>query len=635
MARLILLACVLAGSVWYLGPRLPGFDAVAGGLGQLRAGQVIVALLAVAVAFAAVAGQERAIVDHLGLRLPRGRASRAAAAAAAVAQTVGFGPLIGAVVRRRLLPELTLGQSLAISVGITLGFFAGIGVLILVACAISHAMPQRGLAQAGLAALAGVLALIPVLTGRAWQDLLVMARFLAWLALDLAALALALWVVLPPEGAPAFGAMIPAFLMALGLGMASGSPGGFGSFEATLLAYLPQVEAAGMIAALVAFRALAFALPAVCGALWAVTAPGPGAAVPAAAEALEGREIRALSPVALHDLPLAEAQLIRQGTLSLLPLGGGGLWLSGRLAGTRVVLGRMMGGRTGSAPQALAEVARRASAEGRRLCLYKIDARMAARARRRGYAVLPVAREAVLDPRAFTLLGPARARLRRKLAHASKAGIRVEDCAAPPLAEMEQVARAWRLAHGRERGFSMGRWEAGYAAGQRVITARGGDGGLLGFVTFHAGCRDWVLDLVRVLPGAPDGTIYAMILHAIEMARWLEVEELSLAAVPVADFGLPGPLGWAVLRATRGAMGLAQFKSTFAPAWRVRYLAAPNAGALVLGALAVARAIRWPGALPPGQADVAVADVAVAGGAVAGVAQDAEGLVWLKAEQAA
>ena len=113
---------------------------------------------------------------------------------------------------------------------------------------------------------------------------------------------------------------------------------------------------------------------------------------------------------------------------------------------------------------------------------------------------------------------------------------------------------------------------------------------------------------MRFVPTAPDGTIYAMITHALEMARWLEVAEVSLAAVPDPAFGLSGPMARIVRRATRGSVGLAQFKSAFAPAWRPIYVAAPSRLALVIGGLEVARAILWPAPLPKGRKALVVLD---------------------------
>lgn len=72
-------------------------------------------IAAAMLAFVAVAGQERAALAHLGIAVQPATGRRAAMAAAAISQTAGFGPVIGAVVRRRLLPGLTLRQSAAVS----------------------------------------------------------------------------------------------------------------------------------------------------------------------------------------------------------------------------------------------------------------------------------------------------------------------------------------------------------------------------------------------------------------------------------------------------------------------------------------------------------------------------------------
>ena len=74
--------------------------------------------------------------------------------------------------------------------------------------------------------------------------------------------------VVPAGQVPGLVPLLPVFLLALGLGIASGSPGGIGPFEATLLALLPGIEASGLLAGILAFRVLAYALPAACGAAW-------------------------------------------------------------------------------------------------------------------------------------------------------------------------------------------------------------------------------------------------------------------------------------------------------------------------------------------------------------------------------
>jgi phosphatidylglycerol lysyltransferase len=589
MVRAVMICAVLTASAVFMAHRLQGFGWAAAwsGVAGLSAGQAALAVLAVVLAFVAVAGQERAVLAHLALPVAMGPGGRAAVAAAAVSQTVGFGPVVGAIVRQRLLSGLTMGQSFAISACITVGFFAGICLLALAGFAVmpGHFL-ARGLLVAAVVGLVGAAVLGgPAVLGFRKPNLFVMARFLGWLAVDLTALAAVLWLVLP--GGMGFLDLLPVFLIALGIGVASGSPGGVGPFEATLVAFLPQIVPHDLVAGIIAFRVLGYVLPAICGAVWALVGAGR---VEIAPQALV--EHRQVAMGVLRKLPWAEVQLVRQGQLTVLAGADGYLWLSGKLTHTRVLLGSVL---SGAPDAALRAVERLARSEARVPLLYKIDARMAALVRGQGYAVIPVAREAVLEPAEFTVAGPERARLRRKVAHAQKAGVVVSAGVMPSLIEMQDVVTDWVQVHEAERGFSMGRWEAGYVAEQQVICARSKAGVLLAFITLHAGDREWVLDLVRVRPSAPDGTTYAMVCCALEAARAQGVARLSLAAVP--EFGQKGVLAPLLRRLARGRSGLDQFKSAFAPKWETRYAAAPGWMALALGGVEVAFAILRPGKL--------------------------------------
>jgi phosphatidylglycerol lysyltransferase len=271
MVRAVAICALLTASAVFVMHRLQGFVWATAwrDLAALSAGQIGLALLAVVMAFVAVAGQERAVLAHLALPVARGPGGRAAAAAAAaaVSQTVGFGPVVGAIVRQRLVPGLTMGQSFATSGCITVGFFAGLCLLALAGFAV---MPGQGWARVLLAlAVLGLVGAALVggstVMGLRKPNLFVMARFMGWLAVDLTALAAVLWVVLPGGAGLAFLDLLPAFLIALGIGVASGSPGGVGPFEATLLALLPQVEANDLVAGFIAFRVLGYLLPALCG----------------------------------------------------------------------------------------------------------------------------------------------------------------------------------------------------------------------------------------------------------------------------------------------------------------------------------------------------------------------------------
>ncbi len=556
--------------------------------------QWLVALLATGAAFLCVAGQERAIVQHLGYRIDPAHGRGAAMAAAAVSQTLGFGPVVGAIVRRRLLPDLTTAQSFAISAAITLSFFAGLGMLLLALIALHPIHPLREEARVGLVlctVLGVALALLPwrSVMGVAKPPVFTVLRLVVWVGMDILCLGLAFWMLLPAEATPAFLHAMPVFVMALGVGLASGSPAGTGPFEAAVLSSLPDVDQSGLVAGILAFRLVAYALPAAVGAVWALIGR----------RLLPAPRLPVLAPVApcpnrLASVDRAEVQLARQGTLTLLSDPGGALWLSAALPGARAFVGDPVGagcrhGLTGAA----LDLCR---GEGRGPLFYKTGPATAAALRRRGLTVRPIAREAVLNPQTFTLTGPARAGLRRKLRHAAQAGVAVTEPDRLPLPEMAEVARLWAARQGQERGWSMGRWDSDYVAGQRVLTARDGAGRLVAFVSFHASRREWVLDLIRATEPMPDGTLYALIVAALGAARREGVDRLSLAAVPLRDLGLPPLLAPLVRHALRRSEGLVQFKQAFAPRWERRYIAARGPVRLALAGMMVVWAVHRPAA---------------------------------------
>lgn len=563
---------------------------ISAALHDLTALQWLGGLAAAALAFLAVAGQERAALCHLGLAVNPGAGRRAAMTAAAISQTVGFGPVVGAIVRRRLLPGLTIRQSAGISLVITLGFFAGLGALVgLLALHDAAGLPGLVLLAAIAALATAVLPLLPVGLRAQLPTPATALRFAFWLVLDLTALALACWIVLPLPGI-AFPDVFPLFLVALGAGLASGSPAGTGPFEATLLNGLPEADPNLVVAGIVAFRVVAYAVPALIGATWALA--GPVLAPP--------RRTLALSPVApgihwLRRLPRAEAQLALQGETILRQTQEGALWLTADLPATTAFIGDPVTTRIPhDRPAALAAAHATARSAVAIPCLYRITPRLAATARQSGMSLLALSREAILDPCRFTLDGSARATLRRKLRHAEQAGVVTAEPAFPSLPELAQVATLWADRHGGERGLTMGRFNPATLPHQRLFTARDADGRLIAFVTFHAAQGEWVLDLIRSRPDLPDGTLYLLILQALETARAEGIPRLSLACAPVPGFGLTGPAGRIARRLTAGAEGLSQFKQAFKPRWELRYIAAPGPLRLLIAGASIARAIHAP-----------------------------------------
>lgn len=599
LAGVIVGLCLWFGAGLFADLRL---DLILAALQELTVWQWLAGMLATGIAFIGAAGQERAVMAHLGMQICVRRGRRAAMGAAAISQTVGFGPIVGAVVRRRLLPELSLQHSFGISAALTLCFFAGIALLWGLVQAVALAGFQGLLAAVLLACLLRPARLIlPARWLAHVPGWVTLARFGGWLMVDVLGLALAAWVVMPAQvtATLGFGDFLPGFLTAFAGGLASGSPAGTGVFETVMLSGFPTTDPSQLMAGIVAFRGVAYALPALLGALWAGfgTDHRPASGHIRPLHILPPRLAPVLpSPGWLRHLPRAELQLALQGELHLIRLPTADLWLRADLPGVTVHLGDPVQPVAGPAdPEAALHAARTdAQREGTIACLYRIGPRLAAAARRSGMRVLPLAREAVIDPAAFTTAGAEKSGLRRKLRHATGARVTVSLAEHLPLAEMAEVARQWSQAHGGERGFSMGRFLPATLTHQPVILARDAKGSLLAFLSFHATETEWVLDLIRSRRDMPDGTLYLMLCHAIDIAHQGQAQRVSLACVPESGWGLPGLIGQVATRLTRKSAGLAQFKQAFRPRWERRYIASTTLPALAFAGLAVARAIHAP-----------------------------------------
>ncbi|MCB2115521.1 MAG: DUF2156 domain-containing protein [Rhodobacteraceae bacterium] len=363
------------------------------------------------------------------------------------------------------------------------------------------------------------------------------------------------------------------------------------------------------MASVLAFRAVYVALPALFAMAVLIRGPMRDAASspPALLEAQEIARGPGLGP-ALFSAGRAECGILRQGQHGLLRAGA----TAAAVGRGRISLVALFDplGPPGAVPGLLSVLAQEAAKEGRLPGLYKCGPHTAALARRAGWTVLRIAEEQVLDPRgAAGFAGPAYASLRRKLRRAEREGVTVEEAGAIlPLPEMTAIARDWDMARGPERGFSMGRFDPDYVAGQRVFLARR-DGRPIAFASFHEARAEWTLDLMRWSGGVPDGTMQSLVAGAVAAAAREGVPRLSLAALPcrrtaarieagLARLPLPPAIVTRLLGALGGAEGLRQFKVAFAPRPVPLYLAAPGRTALVLAALDIAAEIHRPRRLP-------------------------------------
>ncbi|MEO0939819.1 MAG: phosphatidylglycerol lysyltransferase domain-containing protein [Pseudomonadota bacterium] len=584
---------VLGLCVWALGPYLTADMAarVAAQVADVPGTAWGLALAATAASFWAVGRYDAVAHRHLRTGIDPASARIAGGAAIALGQALGCAMLTSALVRWRLFPGLGLRGAAALSGFVSVSFLVAWCVVAALACVLLPSPPWTHLPAAlillSLAGAAALMTLRPVLSiGRVrvrWPSLRACAMLVCLAAIDTGFAALALYVLLPPGTDVGFTVFFPLFLLALGAALISNTPGGIGPFELMLLALLPGLPEAQVLGSIAAFRLVYYALPAALGML-ALIRPLPG---PVRATVPDTRAI-------LSHAPRAEVGVIAQNGGRLEPTADG--WLA--VWPTAQTLTALCDPPRGSAAAALDALQRAARCSDRIPVVYKCTARMAHRARARGWRVLHTADDAVLNLDPYDLNAPARARLRRKLRSAAKAGIRVMPDVAPPAPALAQIDAAWQARCGTARGGTMGRYSQDYVENQWVAVAHCG-GKPVAFVTFHVATGDWCLDLMRSTADAPDGTMHALVQAGIDAARGAGATRLSLAA----NIACPDPASrlwralsrWAVARS--GDAGLRQFKSSFAPTWSPRYVAAPGPLSLALGLADIAREIHRPAPL--------------------------------------
>lgn len=516
--------------------------------------------------------------------------------AIALSQTLGFGSLTGALVRWRCLPSLNAVSAMKLSVAVSVSFLVAWALVTSVSLWFSGADLLYGKAALLISALlCATLALtfksrrrFPKLRAALAQFGLANAiRLLGWTLVDTGFAALALALLLPESASVSYSTIFAAYLVALGAGLISNAPGGVGAFDLCLLALLPQIGQEPLLASLLAFRVVYYLVPALL-ALCAIALPARAPKAPIPAPLLKLNKTWEVESF-LADAP-AEWRMVRQQASILCCPTRRTAWLVDSAPKTLVALGDALN------PGRLSDLSQTAKSRRQIPALYKVSARQALRARQQGWSVLRTGALALLNPMDFSLETPKRRQLRRKLRAAEKNGVSITKGGATD-AQLAAISNDWVRARGAERGFSMGRFERGYIARQVVFVARQNDQPIA-FVTFHSGCDEWTLDLIRSSGTLPDGTIHLLINAAINEARKHGIKRLSLAAIST----LPSSFGRFISRKYAGA-GLEQFKRSFAPNWSALYMCAPSPIQLTSAGLAIAYAIHRPRPLEQSASD--------------------------------
>ncbi len=380
-----------------------------------------------------------------------------------------------------------------------------------------------------------------------------------------------------------FTTLFPVYLAALTAALVTGTPGGVGPFELTALGLLPQGAAPELMAGILAFRLIYYALPALIAAWF-----------------LYWREANTTPPVLsglepIRDLPQdisrSELGVCLQNGARLLSVGQSQFAIVSTAQTETAMFDPIRGAALAGLPSLLDLAHRR----NKVALIYKTTPRVAAALRRAGLATLHIADEAVIDPQQFHLQGRKFRQVRRKLRQASEAGVKVTRAATLPLAEMVRLDAKWQALNGGARGLSMGRFCPDYLRRHHVYLAWQ-NGTLVGFASFHTADRERCLDLMRSGARAPSGTMHLLVATALSEARTDGLSRVSLAAQPcltTARSALPRLLARRIAQ-NSGATGLARFKASFAPQYQPLYAHAKSWPALTLGLGDLSRRITRP-----------------------------------------
>lgn len=617
LGRVALCAAVLVPVLYLLGNHLGEMDRaeVAASLQRIPLAAIAISVLLTAISLLAAAQYDDVALRQLGFAIPQRRARQGGFVAIGLSQTLGMGLLTGTVVRWRLYRDQGIGlpQAGLISGMVAAGFMGGFAV-VLAAIAMVDPMGLVNLTEWSPATIrtlaAGVLlASLGVAVASLLQPRLTFGRFsigvprfrvlrmqIALAAVDTIPAALALWVLIPAESAPAMMIVIPVYLAALGVGLLSNTPGGLGVLELACLSALTVTPPETLVAALIAHRAIYFGIPALLSAALLATHELHGRDDDRAEDvrqmtprlrAVPGGVLPAFAKHAMKSTSRADAALVYQGDKSILTSPCEQAFLMVRQSGnTLIALGDPVGDRA-LWPAVVDQFI--ATAQHRFLApvAYKSSAGFADLLQEQELSLaVRTAQEAIVDPREFAMQGSSFRELRRKLRNSEKAGVSLEVDApgASCRDTLRLVAAEWSEAKGGERGFSMGTFDPDYIARFPVVRAmRGGD--CVGFLTLWQsgdGCETG-FDVMRLTDDAPDGTMHALVVRGIEWAGEQGAERFTLCAVPFADVADPANIVERLLNyanMTRsnwhGCNGLHRFKNSFRPEWEPRFTVAPG-----------------------------------------------------------
>jgi phosphatidylglycerol lysyltransferase len=330
---------LFALALWSLREALSAhsYRELASALASLSGYAVAASIVMALAGYTVLVGLDVLALRHVRQTVPLRSAAVAALLSNALGNNIGNTLLTGSAVRFWVYTDAGLSARqvgavvLFCSIGFWVGYLALAGTVLIAAPVSLPAVLQFGfdtsralgtLLLVILAAWLGLCARRHAFTFGPWRiDLPSPALTLGQIAIECADLLLmagALYVLLPATADIGFAAFLSVFLVALVAGAASQVPGGLGVFEAAMIALLvPRVEVRGLIAALLAFRAIYLLLPFLVG-LGAAGVRGSAQLAPGAIAWLQraSRSFTRFAPMLLGAMAfVAGALLLLSGAL--------------------------------------------------------------------------------------------------------------------------------------------------------------------------------------------------------------------------------------------------------------------------------------------------------------------------------
>ena len=234
---------------------------------RIHAWSLFQSVLATAASFMGLALIEAwAVRKRPNLQVPTAVAMATGAASHALAHVLGWHVVLGLLVRRRSYvaePPQLLGILVAVGAAV----FAGAAAMLAIGAA-SVQSQWAGWLVVGLVAALVVMgrrgeaaASLPQSMRWSMNQLEAVAAIIPVSLLEAAAALTALWVLVPGGTFASWPAFVVTCILAQALGVASHAPGGLGVFEAAMLASVPAEARPGLLAAILAYRALYGLLP--------------------------------------------------------------------------------------------------------------------------------------------------------------------------------------------------------------------------------------------------------------------------------------------------------------------------------------------------------------------------------------